>query len=204
MLWLIPLSHGVSCLLLRRHNSVTQWWLMHVICNVATCLMVYQDLSELAKGLPVAHPSDRQAVIFVVSMHVYHALMFPLSPDDRFHHVVFAFILGLPTVLFSCRASNAMLFFLSGFPGALIYTLLVFRRCSMLRSCNEPMFSCFVNVCIRSLGILLCNIRYGIDYFYDEKNEIPFSIFALQSGLSTFNAIYYTQQSIRRYLQKSS
>ena len=209
MLWAfavaIPCTHILSYALLSpEHASTTRWWLMHVFCNLIVMYAVWPDLVETTTNPRMcAYSTSRHVSLFGMGVHAYHAVVFPMSADDKMHHLLFAAILGAMTASYPSRASNAMLFFLSGLPGALIYTLLVARRCNRLRHIHEPIFSAGVNVFIRLVGILHCLVQ-----FIASVNALPIDarpptvIAILQCLLCLGNGVYYTHQSVTRAFRR--
>lgn len=201
---LIPCTHGVARLLLgSEHRSETRWWCMHVLCNVVVGIMVWPDLvATISHPSTSAHLTSRNASVFAVCVHAYHAIVFPLSWDDRMHHTVFAGLMGIITSTYPSHASNACLIFLSGLPGGLLYTLLVARRCGHLRQWNEPVISAVINVCIRLLGILVCLGAFVISSTsFPTPHRPPVYVALLQVMLCLGNGVYYTNQSVRRALR---
>ena len=195
----IPLTHGIAYAVLGpSHERTTHWWLMHVLCNVVTCVMVWDDLvATFAHPHASATSASYRPSLFGVCLHAYHALLFPMSADDRAHHLLFAAVLGVLTVAYSSRASNAMLFFMSGLPGGLIYSVLVARRVDVRwrRRLNESVLSAAVNVGLRLVGILGCLACFARGVGAEGP---PVTVAALQSALCLGNGVYYTHQSVLR------
>ena len=176
---------------------------MHILCNFVVASMVWLDmmimLDSPKKGADI---TSRDASIFAVSVHVYHAVAFSLSCEDRLHHTLFAGIMGSLTASFPSHASNAALFFMSGLPGGLIYSLLVARRCGHFRFVNEPLFSAIVNIFARLLGIVVCLICFVYGLLSESQaRQTPLSIGVLQFVLCLGNGLYYTHQSVVRTLR---
>lgn len=170
---------------------------MHALCNAVVAVLVWNDLVEtLVRPETCAGPTSRDASVFAVGVHAYHALLFPLSWDDRVHHAVFAGLMGGLTTTYPSRASNACLFFLSGLPGALLYTFLVARRCGRLRHLNEPAVSAAIHAGPRLLGILVCSGAFLVS---PAPSRPPFHL--AQFLLCAGNGVYYAHQSVRRALR---
>lgn len=203
-LLLIPCFHVIAYGFLgASHKNETHWWLLHILCNIVVASLVWSDIMILydapEKGADI---TSRDASIFAVSVHVYHSVAFSLSWEDRFHHTMFAGIMGGLTASFPSHASNAALFFLSGLPGGLIYFLLVARRCGSLQIVNEPLFSAIVNMFVRLLGIVLCLICFVCGLFSESQSRRPPPwIGTLQFLLCLGNGVYYTHQSFVRVLK---
>jgi hypothetical protein len=131
-------------------------------------------------------------------IHIYHALFYNLSKEDLFHHIIFATLLPVPGYIYDWGTiSNCNLFFICGLPGGMIYALLTLQKCGYLLKLNEPYFSMVINVFLRCPGILACSIVLSYNLWNGNVNvPLPFTI--IQILLCPFNAIYYTNQSIRR------
>lgn len=196
----VPFIHFVARRVLPRDCN-GQWFFLHSACNLITCKDVWTDLVLTFKEpLLSSCPSSAWPAVFAVLLHVYHAVTFPLSMDDRFHHLAFAFPLGLVSIAYSSRATNATLFFLNGFPGALIYGALVLKRSGL--SLDEPRFSAFVNVLVRCPGIILSSMAYVTSTMASARgyaNPEPGVLVLLKASASVGNALYYTSQSWHRY-----
>lgn len=171
----------------------TRWCALHAMGNA---LITWTAASALwVTPVRALRPGwERFPVTFAIQMHAYHALAYPLSPDDRMHHLVFAFVLGVPSYVYSTTATAAMLVFLSGLPGGLIYALVALRRCGRLAWVPEPRFSAAVNLGLRAPGILWVTARVLLI----EPRIVPLWVWWMQLVLPVINAVYYGHQSAVR------
>lgn len=189
---LTALDLGSRRLLRGTHPKLehTRWCVVHAAANALVAAWATPSLLWIA-------PSDaasRFPVTLALWLHAYHAILYPLSADDRVHHLVYAAILGVPSYLYATAGTNAMLFFLSGVPGMLIYLLVALRRCGRCVTWNEPVISAWINVGLRAPGILLTSVRFA----RAPPLHVPFWAYAMQVALPMVNAVYYTHQSVTR------
>lgn len=176
----------------------TRWCAIHAIVNLALCTVAWPDLVAVARApvqSPLEPPTSTQPVALALWLHLYHSVCYALSVDDMAHHLLFALLLGVPSYIHARRITNAMLFFLSGLPGALIYALVALRRVGICRAWDEPRFSLAVNTGLRAPGIL-CGVACVLAQ--PHVAGVPRVVLAMQVGLPALNAIYYTHQSWRR------
>ena len=138
----------------------------------------------------------------ILWIHFYHVVFFKLTNEDMFHHVLFVSLLPLPGYVYDWGIlKNCLAFFICGFPGALIYTLLVFQKCGYFINIKEEKFSAFVNIFIRTPGILISAIILYKCYINGVCLAPTWAV-VLQFIIGPFNAVYYTKQSIERYIRK--
>lgn len=176
----------------------TRWCLVHAMANVCVGVLAFPGLCRTISLAPDAlDPVNGRLVSFAIGLHIYHAVFYTLSSDDRFHHILFALGLGLPSWMFATDAVHAMLWFLSGVPGAIIYTVIFLRRRGAVEW-NEPVISACVNVGLRAPGVVVCLIQFMRLVLRDAARRIPWWVVMMQISLPTLNAVYYTHQSIRR------
>jgi hypothetical protein len=192
-------------------RSSTRWFIEHAIVNYIISMISFPHIihavEDVNKVLDSNHHGDtRRPLCLAVLLHVYHALFFGLSAQDILHHVIFVSLLAIPGlawqwgVLGSCQC-----FFICGLPGAIIYTLLAFRRLGYMCSVNEPMVSYIMNMLVRAPGILLCTITFLYTAWRGNPlPNAPMFAWGLQILLSPINAIYYAHQSRRRLYRKDT
>lgn len=175
---------------------------MHVIVNLATAWYAFPSLVHVLHGDPhiaIPHPvgHDYTPVLLAMLLHLYHCLVFQLSNDDRFHHVLFALVMGVPSMMYANDAVNAMLFAISGMPGAIIYTVIMLRRFGWTRI-SEPRVSALVNLFFRLPLVVCINAIYlSVPSF----SRPPAPVVLTQVFLSTSNAIGYSLQALVRARQ---
>jgi|MDTB01.1.fsa_nt_gb hypothetical protein len=192
-------------------RNSTRWFIEHAIMNyiisILTTPHIVSALDDIDKVLDANHHGDtRLPLCLAVVLHVYHTLFFGLSEEDKLHHMVFVSLLAIPGlawqwgVLGSCQC-----FFICGLPGAIIYTLLAFRRLGYMQHVNEPMVSYTMNVFVRAPGILACTFAFV--YTIWKGNPLPNApilAWILQILFAPINGIYYAAQSRNRLNRNSA
>lgn len=206
---LVLACHALAIGLLprRARTSSTVWCLLHALCNVVVARRTLPALlaAHAATGAWIA--PHRRGIDYLplaagVLLHLYHSVAFPLTFDDRFHHVLFALIMGVPSVLYVNDAVNAMLFAVCGAPGALIYLTVVYKR-EVDPNVDEPRVSAAVNLLLRAPLVLGVNTAYAraLRAFPDVRAPPAWAV-GVQILLSTGNALYYAWQSWTRLRRK--
>lgn len=192
-------AHAVSHMLLAPCADTTIWFGMHAIVNLAiawyafpSIVFVFRDDPSIAVTHPVDH--DYTPPLLAILLHLYHCVLFRLSNDDRFHHVMFALVMGVPSLIYANDAVNAMLFSISGLPGAIIYTVVVLRR-SGLTQISEPHVSAVVNLLLRTPLVVWINMTYLSTPTFSRP---PTLVVFAQVFLSTCNALGYSLQALVR------
>ena len=180
----------------------TRWVVAHALANAAIAFLATPSLVRtwtLATGALVpTGGATASVVVFGVGLHVYHALCYDLSSDDRVHHVLYALLLGVPCCLYATEVVHAMLFFLSGLPGGILYAVIALRRWGCV-TWNEPRLSAWINCGLRAPGVLVCLVQYARLLAREGSHGVPWLVVAMQMVLPVVNAVYYTHQSLVRY-----
>lgn len=196
MLYVVA-SHHLSRLILPPCAPTTVWVAMHLAVNMGIAYSALPSLTRVLRQDPhvgVAHPPDHNytPLLLAVLLHAYHCAVFDLNPGDRFHHLLFVLIMGLPSVLYANDAVNAMLFAISGVPGAIIYTAILLRRLGCT-NVSEPRVSALVNVLLRLPLVMWMNACY-----LSTVARPPLPVVVMQVFLSSANAIGYSLQALAR------
>ena len=189
-------------------NIQTQWFLVHAIVNLDICRLTYGTLYEVLKDPMHSMDADFHAdsplssqtpMGLVLVLHVYHMLLYKLSKDDVFHHLLFITFLTLPGFVYRWGIlGNFQGFFMCGLPGGMIYALLALQRIGYLKRVNEPHFSMVMNAYVRLPGVI-CSTSIALSILISGMAiDVPYIFFYLQLLLAPFNAIYYAHQSVQR------
>lgn len=102
--------------------------------------------------------------------------------------------MGVPSLLYANDAVNAMLFAISGVPGAIIYTVIVLRRLGWTHV-SEPRVSALVNLLLRLPLVVWINTVYLSTTTFSQP---PALVVFTQVFLSTSNALGYSLQALVR------
>lgn len=159
--------------LLKKDFNRTRWYLIHILINILITLTsfsgVYQSYHHMTNSLtpiPMAEPFTSNwfydatspiPTLLVASGHLYHMLVFSVSRDDIYHHLLFA--LSMTSINMLCNygyARNIVSFVLSGLPGIFEYTLMVLYKLNYLTKKNMRYLVTIAHCFLRfPLGILV-------------------------------------------------
>jgi hypothetical protein len=110
-----------------RHDDSRDWYLLHAAANAVVVALAWPDLLATLSQPPLAFDGMpcAPAHAVVVALHVYHALAFPLTSEDLWHHGVSVFFVGTLAYMYHWgKLINAVDFFMCGLPGGIDYALL--------------------------------------------------------------------------------
>lgn len=185
-MWLRPL----------RKPAHTRWCAVHAAANVLIAAAALPSLLAV-HAAPLATTDSAFPTVLAVALHLYHVVAYELSADDRGHHLLFVALMGTPSLLHHHRGTNAMLVFLSGAPGALIYGLIAAQRCGRMLWADERTVSALVNVGLRTPGVFYVVARFAPAAL--AAPTLPAWVTGLQIGLPVLNVGYYSWQSVSRW-----
>ena len=189
-----------------RRKERTRWCAAHAVANAAIAVATARDAASVLVVAPrecLAPTPDRFPIALAVGVHVYHVACYrqTLTREDMLHHVVFAFGLGAAGYEYATAATNAMLFFLTGLPGGLVYALVAARRvgCRAALACDEPRASAVLSTCLRAPGILaVVAAMLRAQAEGPRARALPTWVLVAQSVLPAVNAVHYARQSVTR------
>lgn len=179
-----------------RKPEHTRWCAVHAAANVLVAAAALPSLRTV-HAAPLATTDSALPAVLAVALHLYHVAAYELSADDRGHHLLFVALMGTPSLRYHHRGTNAILAFLSGVPGALLYGLVAAQRCGRLLWANERTVSALVNVGVRTPGVLYVLACFAPAALADRA--LPPWVAALQIGMPLFNVGYYSWQSVCRW-----
>jgi len=149
------------------------------------------------------HENNHWAILFVVAVHTYHCLAFPLSKQDIFHHLMFVPTVGVYGGFFVewGPVRNCVAFFISGLPGGIDYAVLVGVKRGSISKLFQKRLASKINLWCRGpfLGMLLpytCYLACALGYVKGFSNCAKVMAIAL---LCCYNGIYYMEMAIRNY-----
>ena len=174
-----------------RSRKHTRWLAVHCLMNLYCSSLATRALLDL----------ENHARSFVAAslVHLYHTLFYSLTWEEMIHHFIFIPFICVPGFVWDWGPpSSRAILFLNGIPGAILYGLITYQRCSKTIIRSEPLVTFVVNAFLRFPGAMwawssLCvNIPEGVPVFF----------VALQIILVPTNAAFYTFESFRRWSQK--
>jgi hypothetical protein len=183
-----------------------RWFLVHFFGNMVITGYALPDVLH-ALQYPLEALGGSYAIeptIIAIILHIYHLLFYTdVSWDDIVHHFGFVATLGSVALVWSWGpASNMMLFFMCGLPGGLDYLLLALVKLKFINSITEKWINTYINLYIRSPGILLTAFLLFVNMF--AVHGIPIYIVCGTLGLMCFNAQYYLGRVIFSFGKNSA
>ena len=186
-----------------------RWFLIHALCNAVVAAHTMRDALKLTRMsgdacLPNQPDVSAVPITLTVALHAWHVAAYDLSSDDKFHHALFMPLIGIPGCLWdwgSC--GNAQLWFMSGAPGGLIYTMSALQKCDLVLWVNEAAFTGIMTSLVRLPGALLACTQLLLA-LHGGQIHVPTLAVILQLTLSPFNAMYYAHHTLSRWHRKYS
>lgn len=147
-------------LYMTEYSQKCRWFLLHALCNLYIMYYSYSNLviclrNPLYCSITPWDDNSTRAFLMCTFLHLYHCFFFQLSKDDIIHHGMMLFIAGPITYRVNTISSISSLFFLSGLPGFIDYSLLWLFKCFKLNNKIRKYIFVMVNLLIRSPGCLL-------------------------------------------------
>lgn len=149
------------------------------------------------------HQNNNWAISFIVAVHTYHCLAFPLSKQDIFHHLMFVPTIGVYGAFFVDwgPVRNCVAFFISGLPGGIDYLVLTMVKRGHASKLFQKRLASKINLWCRGpfLGVLLpgtCYLGIVEGHVEDIGTCVKIAGVAL---LCCYNGIYYMEMAIRNY-----
>jgi len=160
-------------------NSKAIWFRLHSIVNIIGLCYAANDTHEYFTDPLYSDltPNSTQPMHIVMGLHLFHILyskslfgVWSLNYLDWIHHIVMCLILTIPYIDISCaKTSNAVIFFVSGLPGAIDYYLMALVKEKQLSVAVEKKINTYLNVYLRSPGILyvatIAYVKYCAGYY---------------------------------------
>lgn len=176
-----------------------RWFLLHAFSNYYIMTNSFNDLKYCLLSPSLCSNTywintSYNSFLMCTCIHIYHCLFFKLTKDDILHHLIMLCIAG-PLSLFSKKISiTSSLFFLSGLPGFIDYTILwIFKLFNLDNTIRKKIYT-YTNLIIRSPG---CIILTYINMLNITK------INCILSVILFWNGQYYLNQSIHNYYKNN-
>lgn len=142
------------------HNA--RWFFVHAVCNFVIAGAATPDLILVLTNPDMAFVCGDALSVYILYfsllLHVYHSVVFfeKLTSTDILHHSLMCGISGPLAIAYSSRLSTAALWFLTGLPGAVDYTLLWLVKLGRVTRATERRAYLLLSMWIRSPGCIVC------------------------------------------------
>ena len=186
----------------------TRWFFIHSYVNFIIMITTFSDLILCLRdpyncNLEFSETSKIGYRIATIS-HLYHIVFFynKLTQDEWLHHVLMCLICGPLTKFYNRnRICVSTLWFLSGLPGFIDYTMLYLVKIGRIPSITQKNMYIYLSCLIRSPGcIIMVYIQlltiYKVKYFDELLAKL------LLSFLVLWNAQYFLYITIRDTTRK--
>ena len=154
-LWYSSLLIRITDLLITKLNYNGKWFQLHAITNYVISFLTYNDVIDCIKkpenSYIVANYKTSMAIYLAAVLHLYHSIMFKMRKEDWHHHlsgfVMLPFLYNWQT-----KGTSMILFFITGFPGAIDYTMLTLFKNDYLQKYTVKYIYSFISAYIRLPG----------------------------------------------------
>ena len=189
-----------------------RWFGLHAFANLFVVILsipdVLQTIVDPANSMSIQCEFSSIActdapVCIIAAIHLYHILAFRnLTWDDWFHHLLFA--VGICSLHFCFKwgpISQFLSFFISGLPGGIDYAMLCCVKMKILRPIKEKRINRFMNVWIRSPGLMTSGILAYASYQNGHNHINPLGLL-FGMVLVVFNGQYYMERVVANHAVK--
>ena len=177
------------------------YYAVHVIHNLGIVALTASDLYNSFTHLHTAFyfPLNMWAIDICVALHAYHIIDYwsALRFDDWLHHglmIGIAIPLGLSVPAGALFGTN--LFFTTGLPGAISYSLLFAERNQLLDKPIVQKYNALVHTWIRAPGCLAHAALTTALALSSQGLLLQQTIVLLVAMLTAWNGLYFMEQAI--------
>ncbi|CUI10895.1 membrane-associated protein, putative [Bodo saltans] len=183
-----------------------RYFALHVFGNAVSSVAAFPDvvtaLTQDPTRLLGTPASTMLPNSMVAAIHLYHCVAFPLRAEDIFHHLTFVgslCCLALPAKRVLGAASGWGCFFMSGFPGALNYLLLVLVAHGRVSRLTEKKWTARINVWLRAPSLTIFLFMAFSNFVHRGSQDIHPVLSAIVGLLYFYNGQFYSQQAVESY-----
>jgi hypothetical protein len=191
--------------ILQDKKKSIKWFTNHVFTNTLIVLMTYRDIINLLNCkencleleqtggiLKNDYVSPPEMIVSATSaLHLYHVICFSnLRLIDYMHHYLMLVVLAMSYIFQAGCYQSMFMFFLSGLPGLIDYSLLALK----VDRKTEKKINLYLNNYLRSPGII-----FTTGLYWRDTTSINFWSILIGYGLLFWNATYFNLDVIRSY-----
>jgi hypothetical protein len=188
-----------------------RYYFNHMICN---SMVVYNTFNSMLLSYDTLNIINQDQLIslytaktIIYSLHLYHILWYykNLRRDDWIHHILMiGVVLPLTEIVQQNHIISHGLFYTTGLPGLIDYTLLFLNRNNIIHRNIEKRINTFLNLWIRAPGCIMNTcmsimaiINQGYHYRQLTNNQLYGCI--IMASLVYWNGIYFMSQVVIDY-----
>lgn len=185
-----------------------RYYFNHVLCN---SMVVYNTFSSMLMSYYSFDMMNQNQIlslynakIIIYSLHIYHVLWYykNLRRDDWLHHILMiGVVLPLTDIVPQNNIISHGLFYTTGLPGLIDYSLLFLNRNNIINRYFEKRVNTFLNLWIRAPGCIMntnMSIMALINY-NNQLNNYQFYGGIIIASLVYWNGIYFMAQVLTDY-----
>ena len=181
-------------------NELSIWYLIHSIVNLYITFLCIEPIYYILED-PIFHLKNitpfYDTIYIILILHVYHMIAFYCTKADIFHHIFFVGIGSSIVFIFENGYYSALAhFFICGFPGAIDYFCLFLYQQGYLEKKQRLKIAVFINLWIRSPGLIVSSTFSIIKYIYSEKKLFNLIEMFFQVSTTSLNGQTYLRDVI--------
>jgi len=186
----------------------TRWFFMHSYVNFIITITTFSDLvrclTDPYNGIETFSETSQIGYRIASISHIYHIIFFynKLTRDEWLHHVLMCLVCGPLTKFYNRnRICVSTLWFLSGLPGFIDYTMLYLVKIGKIPSIKQKNLYLYLSCLVRSPGcIIMVYIQLLTIYQVNNFDELLAKL--VLAGLVLWNAQYFLYITIRDTTRK--
>lgn len=186
----------------------TRWFFIHSYVNFIITITTFNDLllciSDPYNGTLTLSKTSQIGYRIASISHIYHIIFFynKLTRDEWLHHVLMCLVCGPLTKFYNRnRICVSTLWFLSGFPGFIDYTMLYLVKVGKIPSIKQKNLYLYLSCLIRSPGCIIM-VYIQLINMYKVKYVDELLAKLVLSSLVLWNAQYFLYITIRDTTRK--
>ncbi len=196
--------------ILKYYKIEGRYYFNHMVCN---SLVVYNTFNSMLNSYDINNIITNQELeslyisrCVVYGLHLYHTIWYynKLRRDDWLHHILMiGIVLPLTNIIPQHNIIAHGIFFTTGLPGLIDYTLLFLNRNNIVSRYFEKKINSFINVWLRAPGCIM-NSCLGISQIISNYNILTnnqFISIIIINSLMYWNGIYFMKQALIDYIK---
>jgi hypothetical protein len=181
-------------------SELSIWYLLHCLANLYITALSIEPIYYILED-PIYHIQNitpfYDTICIILILHVYHMMAFYCTKSDIFHHICFVGIGSFTIFIFENGYYSALAhFFICGFPGAIDYLFLFLYQEGYIEKNQRLKIAVFVNLWIRSPGLIATSTFSIIKYIYSKKTLLNLIEMVFQVTTTFFNGQTYLRDVI--------
>lgn len=191
-----------------KDNHNARWFFIHAQVNFLIFLLTWRDVRFSLTNSSTAiftPPTLRTTLAYYTAMisHMYHTVVFfnNLTIQDWIHHLTMMGVAGTVSYFSLSRVTGVALFFMSGLPGLIDYSLLWGVKMGFVsKMCQKESYSWNVSF-LRSPGCMY-SCFLALPYLFNKPIDLKYLFIFINFIMTFWNGQYYSRLSCIDYGKK--